>query len=94
MLQPWFTSAAYEHASVGQAGPFRYVAVIFAAFLDWLCWGQVPDLTPTLGFLFITAGGIWVISHSNRWREDDLWQTGDGGRLGIIRNREPLSSDF
>ena len=51
MLQAWFTSAAYEHASVGEAGPFRYVGVVFAAFLDWLCWGQVPDLKSVLGIV-------------------------------------------
>jgi drug/metabolite transporter (DMT)-like permease len=62
MLQAWFTSAAYEHASVGEAGPFRYVGVMFAALLDWLCWGQVPDLYSVLGFVFITVGGIWVIT--------------------------------
>ena len=66
MLQAWFTSAAYEHASVGEAGPFRYVGVVFAALLDWLCWGQVPDLYSVLGFVFITAGGIWVITHEGR----------------------------
>jgi drug/metabolite transporter (DMT)-like permease len=66
MLQPWFTAAVYEHASVGEAGPFRYIAVILAAFLDWLCWGQVPDLPSVLGFLFITAGGVWVIVHEGK----------------------------
>ena len=39
MLQAWLTAAAYEHASVGEAGPFRYVGVGFAAFLDWLLVG-------------------------------------------------------
>jgi drug/metabolite transporter (DMT)-like permease len=66
MLQPWFTSAAYEHASVGEAGPFRYVGVVFAGLLDWLCWGQVPDLSSILGFLFITAEGVWVIIHEGK----------------------------
>jgi drug/metabolite transporter (DMT)-like permease len=66
MLQPWSTSAAYEHASVGQVGLFRYAGVIFAAFLDWLCWGQVPDLSSVLGFLLITAGGVLVIVNGGR----------------------------
>jgi drug/metabolite transporter (DMT)-like permease len=66
MLQAWFTAAAYEHASVGEAGPFRYVGVVFAALLDWLGWGQVPDLYSVLGFVFITVGGIWVITHEGK----------------------------
>lgn len=66
MLQPWFTTEAYEHASVGEVGPFRYIAVIFAALLDWLCWGVMPDLSSLLGFLFITTGGVWVIIHQGR----------------------------
>jgi drug/metabolite transporter (DMT)-like permease len=66
MLQPWFTTAAYEHATVGQAGPFRYTGVIFAGFLDWLCWGQIPSLSSVLGFFFITTGGIWVITREGK----------------------------
>lgn len=62
MLQPWFTTAAYEYASVGEAGPFRYFGVIFAGFLDWLFWGQIPDLHSVLGFLLIAAGGVWVLT--------------------------------
>lgn len=66
MLQPWFTAAAYEYATVGEAGPFRYFGVVFAGLMDWLCWGQTPDLSSILGFLLITAGGVWVITHENR----------------------------
>ena len=62
MLQPWFTAAAYEHASVGQAGPFRYLGVIFAAFLDWLCWGVVPDLPSAL------AVTVWATAPSSALR--------------------------
>jgi drug/metabolite transporter (DMT)-like permease len=66
LLQPWFTTAAYEYASVGQASPFRYFGVIFAGLVDWLCWGQVPDLSSLLGFLFITVGVVWVIKKESR----------------------------
>lgn len=66
MLQPWFTTAAYEHASVGQAGPFRYTGVIFAGLLDWLCWGHIPSLASVLGFVLITTGGIWVITQESK----------------------------
>jgi drug/metabolite transporter (DMT)-like permease len=61
MLNPIFTAAAYEYGSVGETGPFRYAGVIFAGLVDWLCWGVVPDLSSVLGFILITAGGVWVI---------------------------------
>ena len=61
LLQPWFTTAAYEYASVGQTSPFRYFGVIFAGMVDWLCWGHVPDMSSLLGFLFISVGVVWVI---------------------------------
>jgi drug/metabolite transporter (DMT)-like permease len=66
MLNPWFTATAYEYGSVGQTGPFRYAGVIFAALADWLCWGVVPDWYSILGFICITAGGIWVIRHEDK----------------------------
>ena len=66
LLQPWFTAAAFEYASVGQTSPFRYFGVIFAALMDWLAWGRVPDLSSVLGFLFIIAGSVLVIIHSEK----------------------------
>jgi drug/metabolite transporter (DMT)-like permease len=49
-----------------QLKPFRYVGVVFAALLDWLGWGQAPALYSVLGFVFITAGGFWVLTHEGK----------------------------
>ena len=32
---------AYSHAPATRVGPFIYSAVVFAALLDWLFWGQL-----------------------------------------------------
>ena len=46
---------------------------VFAALLDWLCWGQVLDLYSVLGFVLITVGGVWVITHEGKkWAEGVL----------------------
>jgi drug/metabolite transporter (DMT)-like permease len=66
LLQPWFVAAGYEHASVGQVGPFRFSGVIFAGLLDWFLWGQIPDLYSIMGFLIITTSGVWVIRQGGR----------------------------
>jgi drug/metabolite transporter (DMT)-like permease len=66
VLQPWFTAAAFDYASVGQTSPFRYFGVVFAGVVDWLGWGIVPDLSSGVGFLFIIAGVVWVIIKGGR----------------------------
>jgi drug/metabolite transporter (DMT)-like permease len=49
---------AYSHAPAAQVGPFIYTAVVFAAALDWLLWGALPDHTAVLGAVLVGAAGI------------------------------------
>ncbi|MCF8033985.1 MAG: EamA family transporter [Desulfarculaceae bacterium] len=61
MLQAYFTAHGLQYASVGQIGPFRYTAVIFAALLDLLMWGVAPSLAGALGLGIIVAGAVVVL---------------------------------
>jgi drug/metabolite transporter (DMT)-like permease len=49
---------AYAHAPAGRVGPFIYTAVVFAALLDWVFWGALPDRLSIAGALVVTAAGI------------------------------------
>ena len=61
MLQAYFTAFGLQYASVGQIGPFRYTAVIFAAILDWVLWGQAPSAEGIVGIGLIVLGGVLVL---------------------------------
>ena len=61
MLLPLLTSAGLRHASVGQVAPFRYTAVIFAAILDLVFWGEVPTWPSYVGFGLVLGGAIIIL---------------------------------
>ena len=66
LLQPLLTAWSLDYASVGQIGPFRYTAVVFAALIDWLVWNQLPTWTGIGGLLLIGFGGMLVVWASRR----------------------------
>jgi drug/metabolite transporter (DMT)-like permease len=52
---------AYSHAPATRVGPFIYCAVVFAALLDWLFWGQLPDRLSLAGALLVVTAGVLAL---------------------------------
>ena len=52
-------TTAYQLARPGQVGVYNYSAVVWAAFLGWLFWGETLVLTTVLGTLLIIGAGVW-----------------------------------
>jgi len=52
---------AYAHASAARVGPFMYTSVVFAALLDWLAWGLLPDRLSVAGAALVGAAGILAL---------------------------------
>ena len=52
-------TTAYQLARPGQVGVYNYSAVVWAAFLGWLFWGETLVLSTVLGTLLIIGAGIW-----------------------------------
>lgn len=48
---------AYRIANPGRIGPYTYSAVVYAAGLGWLFWGEALALTTILGSLLIIIAG-------------------------------------
>jgi len=49
----------YSRANVAQVGPFVYATVVFATFLGWFFWQEIPDMIASFGIvLVITAGSV------------------------------------
>jgi len=52
-------TTAYQLARPGQVGVYNYSAVVWAALLGWLFWGETLVLSTVLGTLLIIGAGIW-----------------------------------
>lgn len=57
---------AYQMASPGQVGVYNYSAVVWAALLGWLFWGETLVITTVLGTLLIVAAGVWNLKAKSR----------------------------
>lgn len=55
---------AFRSAPASLIAPLDYTALIWAAGLGWIFWGEIPDAAAWLGAAIIIAGGALVI-----WRE-------------------------
>lgn len=61
-----FLTKGYASAPAGIIGPFIYSSVVFAAFLEWLIWGLLPDIYSLIGALLICLGGILTLVSRER----------------------------
>lgn len=52
-------TTAYQLARPGQVGVYNYAAVVWAALLGWLFWGETLVLSTLLGTLLIIGAGVW-----------------------------------
>lgn len=60
----YFSVAAMRLGDVATVTPFRYTVMIWAIFLGWLIWGDVPDIWTFLGIFIVVGTGIYTL-----WRE-------------------------
>jgi len=49
---------AYQIANPGQIGRYTYSAVIYAAIMGWLFWGEALLLTTAIGSVLIVVSGV------------------------------------
>lgn len=52
---------AYSHAPAAQVGPFVYTGVVFAGFIDWWLWRQLPDALFLAGAAIVCAAAILTL---------------------------------
>jgi len=53
-------TSAYKRAPVTRVSPLGYTGLLFAGFIGYLAWGELPDLPGLAGMLLISTAGIIV----------------------------------
>jgi drug/metabolite transporter (DMT)-like permease len=65
-LQQWLLTISFRYAEASLLAPYEYLAMVFAALVGYLFWGEVPGLTTWLGAAVIAASGIFIFERRQR----------------------------
>ncbi|MFT5658392.1 MAG: drug/metabolite transporter (DMT)-like permease [Gammaproteobacteria bacterium] len=64
--QQWLLTISFRYAEASLLAPFEYMAMIFAAIVGYLFWGEIPVLTTWLGAAVIAASGLFIFVRRQR----------------------------
>ncbi|MEX2631408.1 MAG: DMT family transporter [Tistlia sp.] len=70
---------AFRLAEASILMPFDYTAMIWAASLGWLIWGEVPGVNIWTGFALVLASGLYILHREAQLRR----------RRGLARRLQP-----
>jgi len=59
---------AFRHAEAGTVVPFRYTALLWAAVLGWLVFGDVPAPSTLAGAALVVASGLFILHRERKRR--------------------------
>jgi drug/metabolite transporter (DMT)-like permease len=59
-IQQWLLTVSFRYAEASLLAPFEYLAMVFAAVVGFVFWGEVPVLTTWIGAAVIAASGIFI----------------------------------
>jgi len=65
-LQQWFLTVSFRYAQASLLAPFEYLAMVFAAIVGFLFWGEVPAFTTWIGAGIIAASGLFIFNRQKR----------------------------
>ena len=76
-LQQWLLTVSFRYAEASLLAPFEYLAMVFAAIVGFVFWGEIPVLTTWIGAAIIAASGLFIFKrrqkqqHSSEPAADD-----------------------
>ena len=54
-------TTAFRHADVSVIVPFEYSAMLWAAFLGFFIWGEVPGNNIWFGVAIVMTSGLYIL---------------------------------
>ena len=70
---------AYAKASPATVAPFEYSALIWAALIGYLLWGDIPSETAAIGAIIIAASGLYIVHREARYKSAPIPRGDKGG---------------
>ncbi len=64
--QQWLLTISFRYAEASLLAPFEYLAMVFAAVVGYLFWGEVPAPSTWLGAAIIAASGLFIFMRRQR----------------------------
>jgi drug/metabolite transporter (DMT)-like permease len=58
--QQWLLNNSFRYAEASLLAPFEYMAMIFAAIVGYVFWGEIPVLTTWIGAAVIASSGLFI----------------------------------
>ena len=68
--QQWLLTISFRYAEASLLAPFEYLAMIFAAIVGFVFWGEIPVFTTWLGGLVIAASGLFIFKRKQQIKAD------------------------
>ena len=59
-MQQWLLTVSFRYAEASLLAPFEYLAMVFAAIVGFVFWGEVPVVTTWIGGAIIAASGLFI----------------------------------
>ena len=66
--QQWLLTISFRYAEASLLAPFEYLAMVFAAIVGYVFWGEIPVLTTWIGAAVIAASGLFIFMRRQRDR--------------------------
>lgn len=70
-MQQWLLTVSFRYAEASLLAPFEYLAMVFAALVGFLFWGEVPVLTTWIGAGVIAASGMVIFVRGQKRIKSD-----------------------
>ncbi|MFT5548534.1 MAG: drug/metabolite transporter (DMT)-like permease [Candidatus Azotimanducaceae bacterium] len=68
--QQWLLTISFRYAEASLLAPFEYMAMIFAAIVGYLFWGEIPVLTTWIGAAVIASSGLFIFVRKQTQQSD------------------------
>ncbi|MTI09987.1 DMT family transporter [Curvivirga aplysinae] len=74
-LAQYFATRSFAVAEVAVVSPFKYTALIWAATMAYLIWGEVPGWEVWAGASVIVASSLYILHRELYWAKRDIDET-------------------
>jgi drug/metabolite transporter (DMT)-like permease len=71
-LQQWLLTVSFRYAEASLLAPFEYLAMVFAALVGFVFWGEIPVLTTWIGAAIIAASGLFIFKRRQQQHSSEL----------------------